>query len=218
MNRRPLRVQWLGRRPYTEVHAQMKELLLARIAGKAPDTLLLVEHQPVFTLGRRKNAQANVLDPGDIPVVQVERGGDVTYHGPGQLTAYPVCALPPHRQDLHAWMHGLEAVVDRVLARWGIQGERDERNTGVWVDGRKIAAIGIACKRWVTWHGVAINIRVDLEHFRRIDPCGMSSTLVTRVADHVDRPPAMRIAADIFGAEFRRWWMDYASEPSLSST
>jgi len=194
----------------------MKELLLARIAGEAPDTLLLVEHEPVFTLGRRRNAGASVLAPGDIPVVQVERGGDATYHGPGQLTAYPICALPPHRQDLHAWLHGLEAVVDRVLARWGIQGERDERNTGVWVDGRKIAAIGIACKRWVTWHGVAINVRVDLDHFKRIDPCGMSSTLVTQVADHVERPPTMREAADTFGAEFRRWWTEYASDTPFS--
>ena len=210
----PLRVEWLGRRPYPEVHAQMRDLLQRRIDGTAPDTLLLVEHEPVYTLGRRRGAAANVKAPGTVPVVQVERGGDVTFHGPGQLTAYPICALPPHRQDLHAWLHGLETVVDRVLARWGIHGTRDARNTGVWVDGQKIAAIGIACKRWVTWHGVALNVSVDLDHFRRIDPCGMDSALVTRVADHTDAPPRMREAADVMAAEFRRWWHAWTAPPS----
>ena len=215
--RSSLRVEWLGRRPYAEVHARMRELLLARIAGEVPDTLLLVEHEAVFTVGRRRNAMQSLLAPGDIPVVQVERGGDVTYHGPGQLTAYPICALPPHRRDLHAWLHGLEQVVDRVLARWGIEGARDARNTGVWVDGKKIAAIGIACKRWVTWHGIAINVRVDLEHFRRINPCGMGSELVTHVAAHIARPPSMREASDTFAAEFRRWWSTYAAVTSSSA-
>jgi len=209
--RRPLRVEWLGRKPYTAVHATMKDALLRRIAGDIPDTLLLVEHTPVFTVGRRRGARASVKAPGEVPVVDVERGGDVTFHGPGQLTAYPICALPDHRQDLHAWLHGLEEVVDRVLDRWGIQGERDDRNTGVWVDGRKIAAIGIACKRWVTWHGVSLNIDVDLAYYQRIDPCGMDSSLVTRVADHADRTPRMREAADIFAAEFRRWWAAYSA-------
>ncbi|HCH62466.1 MAG: lipoyl(octanoyl) transferase [Deltaproteobacteria bacterium] len=210
---RPLRVEWLGRRPYLEVQEEMKALLLRRIAGDAPDTLLLVEHQPTFTVGRRRGAMASVKNPGEVPVVEVARGGDVTFHGPGQLTAYPICALPPHRHDLHAWMHGLEGVVDGVLARWDIKGERDERNTGVWVDGKKIAAVGIACKRWVTWHGVALNIKVNLDYYGRIDPCGMDSSLVTRMADHVSRCPTVRDTARAFSTEFRRWWMDWSKPP-----
>lgn len=212
-SRRPLRVEWLGRAAYPETHARMKDTLLRRIAGEVPDTLLLVEHEPVFTVGRRRGARASVHVPGDVPVVDVERGGDVTFHGPGQLTAYPICALPDHRHDLHAWLHGLEDVTDRVLARWGVSGGRDPRNTGVWVDGKKIAAIGIACKRWVTWHGVSLNLDVNLEFYQRIDPCGMDSALVTRVADHVARPPRMREAADTFGAEFRRWWQTWSAPP-----
>ncbi len=215
---RRLRVEWLGRRPYLEVHAQMKDLLLRRIAGEVPDTLLLVEHEPAFTVGRRRGAMSSIKDPGDVPVLQVERGGDVTFHGPGQLTAYPICALPDHRHDLHAWLHGLETVIDRVLARWDIQGGRDPRNTGVWVDGKKIAAIGIACKRWVTWHGVALNIKVDLDYYSRIDPCGLESSLVTRVADHLPRSPTMREASDTFAAEFRRWWMAWSRPPEAGTS
>lgn len=211
---RPLRVEWLGRRSYVEVHAQMKDLLLRRIAGDVPDTLLLVEHTPTFTVGRRRGAMGSVKAPGDVPVVQVERGGDVTFHGPGQLTAYPICALPEHRHDLHAWLHGLETVVDRVLSRWQIAGGRDDRNTGVWVDGKKIAAVGIACKRWVTWHGVAINVDVDLGYFTRIDPCGMDSTLVTRMVDHASTRPTVKDTAGAFATEFRRWWTDWTATPA----
>ena len=148
-----LRIEWLGRVPYAEAHARQKELLAARIAGDGPDTLLLCEHDPVYTLGRSRGASANVLQAGDVPVVNVERGGDVTFHGPGQLVGYPICGLPEHRHDLHAWLHGLEEVCVRTLGEWGIAGGPDARNTGVWVEGRKIAAIGIACRRWVTWHG-----------------------------------------------------------------
>lgn len=217
-SRSPLRVEWLGRRPYREVHAQMKDLLLQRIRGEVGDTLLLVEHEPVYTVGRRRNARASVRSPGEVPVVDVERGGDVTFHGIGQLTAYPICALPDHRHDLHAWLHGLETVVDRVLARWGIEGARDERNTGVWVEGRKIAAIGIACKRWVTWHGVALNVNVDLSYFHRVDPCGMDSSLVTRVVDHIDRAVTVRDAADLFSTEFRQWWAEWCEGPTITDT
>ncbi len=213
----PLRVEWLGRQPYDTVHRKMRDLLSARIAGEISDTLLLVEHEPVYTVGRRKGAMDNVLLPGDVPVVPVERGGDVTFHGPGQLTAYPICGLPPHRQDLHAYLHGLEHVVDNVLVRFGISGGRDERNTGVWVKGQKIAAMGIACRRWVTWHGFSINVHVDLDWFQRIHPCGMNAALVTRIADHTSPCPTMRTVADVTAAVFRHWWHDWtAAIPSIA--
>jgi len=208
-----LRVEWLGRMPYAEAHARMLALVEARAADKAPDTLLLVEHDPVYTVGRHRDASANVLLPGEVPVVDVKRGGDVTFHGPGQLTAYPVVRLPEHRRDVMGWLHGLETVCTRVVARWGIPGSQDPRNTGVWVEGRKIAAIGIALRRWVSFHGFAINNTVDLGWFQRVNPCGMDSSLVTRIADHA-APPALETLRDAAAEEFGAWWAEWSARPA----
>ena len=205
-----LKVEWLGRVPYRHAHARQREALAARIAGTGPDTLLLCEHDPVFTLGRARGASDNVLQAGDIPVERVERGGNVTYHGPGQLVGYPICGLPEHRHDLHGWLHGLEHVCTQTLAHWGVEGGPDPRNTGVWVQGQKIAAIGIACRRWVTWHGFAINVKMDLEPYNRINPCGMESDLVTTLADHVERSPRLPEVRDAASAAFRRWWREWS--------
>lgn len=206
-----LRVDWLGRVPYAEAHARQKAVLAAVIAGEAPNTLLLCEHDPVFTVGRARGASDNVLLPGEAPVVKVERGGDVTWHGPGQLVGYPICALPEHRHDLHGWLHGLEDVCAEVVGQWGIEGGRDPRNTGVWVGGRKIAAIGIACRRWVTWHGFSVNVSPDLTWFDRIHPCGMDSALVTSMAQELDRAPRLTEVRDAAGAAFRRWWRGWSA-------
>ena len=205
-----LRIEWLGRMPYAEAHQKMLALVEARASGKACDTLLLVEHDPVYTVGRHRDAAANVLLPGDVPVVDVKRGGDVTFHGPGQLTAYPIVHLPEHRRDVMGWLHGLEDVCTRVVARWGIAGLRDERNTGVWVEGRKIAAIGIALRRWVSFHGFAINNTVDLGWFHRVNPCGMDSSLVTRISDHTEAPD-LHTLRDTTAEEFSAWWADWSA-------
>ena len=189
----------------------MTASLDARIQGEIGDTLLLLEHEPVYTLGRRREAASNVLLPGEVPVIEVERGGDVTFHGPGQIVGYPICQLPPHRHDLHGWMRGLETVCTRVLARYGIEGGPDPRNTGVWVDGKKMVAIGVACRRWVTWHGFAMNIDVDLDYFTRIHPCGLESTLVTRLADHMQPCPRIAAIRDALGSEFRNWWREWSA-------
>lgn len=207
-----LKVEWLGRLPYREAHARQVEALTARIAGAGPDTLLLCEHDPVFTLGRARGAADNVLQAGDIPVERVERGGNVTYHGPGQLVGYPICGLPDHRHDLHGWLHGLEHVCVQTLSHWGVEGGSDPRNTGVWVGGQKIAALGIACRRWVTWHGFAINVKMDLEPYNRINPCGMESDLVTTLADHVERTPRLVEVRDAASAAFRKWWREWSAE------
>ncbi len=198
-------VRWLGRRPHGEVHAQMRALVGARLADEVPDTLLLVEHDPVYTVGRARGSRDSLLAPGDVPVVDVERGGNVTFHGPGQVTAYPVCKLPEGRRDLHAWLHGLEDVCTATLAHWGIQGGADPRNTGVWVDERKIAAIGIACRRWVTWHGFAINVDVDLDWFRRIRPCGLAEDTVTTMSAHVRPCPSVQDVAEQAATAFCAW-------------
>ncbi|MEZ4319215.1 MAG: lipoyl(octanoyl) transferase LipB [Myxococcota bacterium] len=176
---------------YREVHALQEFLLGRRIRGEIDDTVLLLEHAPVFTVGRTRGALANVLDPGPAPVVEVERGGDVTWHGPGQLVAYPIVDLRNRREDLHLHMHSLEDAVIRLLADLGVPSGRDDRNTGVWIDGHKVCSIGIACRRWVTWHGLALNVAPDPSWFARINPCGFDSTIMTRLADHLDPCPSL---------------------------
>jgi lipoyl(octanoyl) transferase len=193
----PLRIDWLGRLPYPEAHARMVERLERRLAGDEPDSLLLLEHEPVFTVGRQRGAADSVLDPGDIPVIPVERGGNVTYHGPGQLVGYPIVALPPHRQDIHGYLRGLEDMLIGLLAGYGIAGARDPRNTGVWVGGQKICALGVA-----------------LDAYRRIHPCGMDSTLVTRVVDHAAAPPQLFALRDATATAFRAWWERFAAPPA----
>ncbi len=204
-----LQIERWGLVPYTEAIGAMEQVLAERIAGTRPDTLLLCEHPPTFTVGRTRGASANILDPGDAPVVPVRRGGDVTFHGPGQLVGYPVLGLPTGRQDLHAYLRGLESFLIERLAQHGLLGERDPRNTGVWLNGRKIAAIGIACRRWVTWHGFSLNVDVDLSWFQRINPCGMDSSLVTRMADHLAPPPTLPAVEDEVADAFAAWWSSW---------
>lgn len=177
----------LGRQAYGDAHRIQQEVLAARIAGDVPDTVLLVEHDPVYTLGRKRTSAANVLDAGDVPVVEVERGGDVTFHGPGQLVAYPILQLEGARRDLHDHLRRLEEVAIRTCADFGLQAGRDPRNTGAWVGGRKVCSVGIACRRWVTWHGLALNVDVDLAYFQRVNPCGLESDLLTSMATETGR-------------------------------
>jgi lipoate-protein ligase B len=122
-------------------------------------------------------------------VVEVERGGEATYHGPGQLVAYPILLLPEERRDLHRYLRDLEEVVIRMLAEVEVEGTRRQGLTGVWVGERKIASIGVAVRRWVTWHGFALNLATDLEAFRAFRPCGLDPDVMTRVADLVELPP-----------------------------
>lgn len=203
-------IRW-GRIAYADAHAAMRARLEARVKDQVPDALILCEHDPVYTLGRRRGAEANVLAAGEVPVIPVERGGDVTFHGPGQVVAYPVLRLPPHRQDLHAWLRGLEDVLIATLAGFGVAGGRDARNTGVWVEGRKIAAIGVACRSWVTWHGVALNVRTDLSYYRRINPCGLDPELTTSLEQVLDPCPSWDEAADALARAFADWWETWSA-------
>jgi lipoate-protein ligase B len=179
---------WLGQGvPYEEAHQLQQRILDQRIRGEVEDTLLLLEHADTITLGRARTSADNVLDAGGIPVVRVERGGDVTWHGPGQLVAYPIVAT----RDLHAHLRALEQAVIDLLAGLGLGAGRDPRNTGVWIAGKKVCSIGIACRRWVTWHGLALNVDPDLERFARIRPCGFDADVMTRLADHLDPCPSV---------------------------
>ena len=182
--------------PYAEGHALQRELVEQRIRGEIPDTVILLEHAPVITLGRKAGAEASVIDAGDWPVVRVERGGDATWHGPGQLVAYPIVALEGERRDLHRHLRQLEEAVIALLGDLGLNGVRDPRNTGVWLpsaDGppRKVCSIGIACRRWVSWHGLALNVDPDPAAFLRLRPCGFDPDVMTRLADHLDPCPSV---------------------------
>jgi lipoyl(octanoyl) transferase len=150
------------------------------------DTLFLVEHPHVYTLGRSRAAEANVLAPGDVEVIGIERGGDVTYHGPGQLVAYPIVLLGDGERDLHRYLRNLEEAVIATCARVGVVADREPGKTGVWttVDGmrRKLCSMGIACRKWVCFHGLALNVTTDLAYFRRINPCGFEASVMTSLA------------------------------------
>jgi len=182
-------------------------------APSVDDVVLLVEHPHVITLGRSRSALANVLAAGDVSVVEIERGGDVTYHGPGQLVAYPIVLLGEGERDLHRFLRLLEEAVIRTLARWDLQADREAGATGVWLDGRggrrKICSIGIACRRWVTFHGLALNVTTDLGYFGRINPCGFEAGVMTSMAEELGVGIAMgdvkaALAAELAGVLGRR--------------
>jgi lipoate-protein ligase B len=182
----------LGQAEYQSTWDRQLELVSARQKGEACDTLLLVEHPHVITLGRRRAARANVLLPGDVPVVEIERGGDVTYHGPGQLVAYPIISLADGERDLHRFLRNLEEAIIRTAADLGVTNAgRKPGATGVWVADRKLASIGIACRRWVTFHGLALNVSTDLTYFARINPCGFNSSVMTSLTELLSRPLAL---------------------------
>ena len=175
----PPRLLDLGTREFGEVWALQKELVAQRQRDEIPDTLLLVEHPHVITLGRGTHKE-NVLRPGDTPLFEIERGGDVTYHGPGQLVGYPIFLLRQPERDLHVYLRNLEEALIRAVARFDIAGERKAGWTGVWTSGgaRKLASIGVAVKRWVTLHGFALNVGTDLARFAAINPCGLEATMM----------------------------------------
>ena len=169
--------------PYQEALDWQRDLAEDRIAGRLDhDVLLLLEHPPVVTLGRNSRA-AHVLRPAGVDVFEVERGGDVTYHGPGQLVGYPILDLGGHKKDLHWYLRTLEQALIDALGALAIPAERNPGFTGVWTrgGGRKIASIGIHVKQWVTWHGFALNVTTDLADFERIVPCGIADVVMTSV-------------------------------------
>lgn len=182
-----LDVRRVGRTSYEAAHRFQLELVEARVAGRTGDVLVLTEHDPVVTVGRGTPRGAPAA--GSVPVVEVERGGEATYHGPGQLVAYPILALPPERRDLHRYLRDLEQVVIGVLAEFEVEGTRRPGLTGVWIGERKVCSIGVAVKRWVSYHGFALNLHTDLAAFRGFRPCGLDPDVMTRLADHVELPP-----------------------------
>jgi lipoyl(octanoyl) transferase len=189
----------LGRRAYSEVLELQRSLCRQRISGEIPDDiLLLVEHEPVITLGRGTRAASLPLQPAELErrgvgVFEVERGGDVTFHGPGQLVGYPIVDLRQHREDLHWYLRRLEAGLIAGLAKMGIEAGPNPGLTGVWTQGRKLASIGIHVKQWVTFHGFALNVNTDLSYFDLIVPCGIRDVIMTSVSRELGRDDSVAL-------------------------
>ena len=215
----PSTLDW-GRTRYVSAWQAQDELVKRRIAGEIGDTLVFTEHEPVFTLGLRSGSEQNLMWPADrlaregIEVVKTNRGGDITYHGPGQLVGYAIVSLNA-RRDLHAYLRFLEQVLINSLGSLGLAAARREGKTGIWLDQRKIAAIGVAVKRWVSYHGFALNVQPNLGHFQGIVPCGIASTdgTVTSLAVELGRPVDLSEVKNVVAAEFWRLWPKFWESP-----
>jgi lipoyl(octanoyl) transferase len=201
----------LGLTRYGDAWELQRELFQLRTEGQVPDILLLTEHTHVFTIGKSGSdshllASRPELDSVGADVFHIDRGGDITYHGPGQLVAYPILDLQNFYLDVHRYLRDLEKVIILTLNEYGIAGERDPRYTGVWVGGKKLAAIGVKVSRWITMHGVAINVNSDLSYFNRIIPCGIADRGVTSVeallSRRIDLNEFSRLFVGAFGKVF----------------
>jgi lipoyl(octanoyl) transferase len=195
----------LGSMEYGEALAVQREMAAMRARNEIPDSLILVEHPHVITLGR-KTSPAN-FKPQDIPVFQVERGGDATYHGPGQLVGYPIVMLSDH--DVRRHVRNIEETIIRAVQGWGIRGERVERHPGIWVGGSKLASIGVAVADWVTYHGFALNVNTDLRYFELIRPCGLDPSTMTSMMKLAGR----RVPFDEVKARVAREWSSVTGTP-----
>ena len=205
---RSVKVVDLGLRPYAEVWELQKQLLERVAAGDSGDVLLLCEHPAVITLGRKASVDSDVLDAGRFPIFPIERGGEATYHAPGQIVGYPILYLDESERDLHRVLRHLEEVNIRALARQGVEAGRRPGLTGVWVGDRKVTSVGLAVRKWVTYHGFALNVSNDVSGFEAIRPCGLTAEVMTSVEALVGRPVSLdevkRDLVDAFEAVFGR--------------
>lgn len=198
-----LAVRDLGRMAYRAAWELQKQLVAERHAGRSPDTLLIVEHEPVITVGRgtKDDFLATGNQPaGGLEIVSVERGGQATWHGPGQIVAYPIVKLAAARHDLHGWMRALEEATIRTLAEFGLKAGRREGATGVWIDSqRKLCSIGVTATHWITWHGLALNHEPDLSQFAAINPCGFDAAVMTSMRRELVQGAPMRVVVKRHG-------------------
>lgn len=203
--------------PYGEALEWQRQLADDRIRGRlSHDVLLLVEHPPVVTLGRNAKA-AHLLRPSGIDVFEIERGGDVTFHGPGQLVGYPILDLNGYRRDLHWYLRTLEQALIDGLCLLGIPADRHRGYTGVWTRGKKIASIGIHVKQWVTWHGFALNVTTDLANFDRIVPCGIPGVVMTSVERETGNASREPLWEESVSAVLKGFQTAFGVEPILKN-
>jgi lipoate-protein ligase B len=213
---KPLYKLDLGRTKYKDAWDMQKKIVELRAQNKIPDTLILTEHDPVITMGRA-TVKSNLLTPPDelkkrgIDLFQIERGGDITYHGPGQLVAYPIIDLNNRGRDLHTYLRELEEVVILTIAEFGLTGTRKKGLTGVWVENHKLTAIGVAVKHWISYHGLALNVNTDLSYDQLINPCGITQFPVGSVSSMLNKKVSFNEVkkslaghfADYFGYEMK---------------
>ncbi len=194
----------LGEIDYSAATALQEELLEEKQKGKLPDILLLLEHPHVFTLGRG-GKESNLLSPGEVPVHRTSRGGDITYHGPGQLVVYPLLDLRSKlRKDVHRYLRQLEMTVIAALREFDLEAKRMPPWTGVWIETKKIASIGAAVRRGITCHGLALNVNTDLNYFKRIIPCGLTWAEMTSIQKETGKISSMDRVQKIFLKQFLR--------------
>ena len=208
---RALEVRHLGRVPYGDALALQASLVERRKTGEVPDQLLLLEHPPVITLGvKTRNSRTNIVAPPEalaaegVEVFETGRGGDVTYHGPGQLVGYPILDLKPDRCDVHRYVRDLEEVMILTAGAFGIEAHRSAGLTGAWVGQEKLAAIGVRISKWVTSHGFAFNVTTALRHFQFIVPCGITDRGVTSLGKLLGGPVEMAEVEAAVESAFRR--------------
>ncbi len=203
-----------GRTGYADAWQRQEDLVARRNAGEIGDTLVFTEHNPVYTLGVRKGAEANMIwDEAElarrgIEVHKTNRGGDITYHGPGQIVGYPIINLAA-RKDLHAYLRLLEQVMINTVGTFGLAATRREGKTGIWLGTRKIAAIGVAVKKWTTYHGFALNVDADLAPFGGIVPCGITDGTVTSMKQELGTAPSPEEMKRVLAAEFQQLLADF---------
>jgi len=204
----PLHVRRLGLIPYADGLELQRQLVEDRKAERIPDTLLLLQHPHVLTIGVKKDGRSHIVAPAErlsslgVDVFETGRGGDVTYHGPGQLVGYPIIDLNPDRRDVHRYVRDLEEVMIRVCADYGVAAGRVKGMSGAWVADDKIGAIGVRISRWVTSHGFAFNVTTNIEFFDLIVPCGIADRGVTSLAAKLGRSPTMAEVEDRLVANF----------------
>ncbi|MFI5309323.1 MAG: lipoyl(octanoyl) transferase LipB [Polyangiales bacterium] len=213
---RPLAVRRLGRIGYARALALQESLLEARARGEVEDSLLLLEHDPVITLGRGAKpehvlASRELLAAQGVELFETGRGGDVTYHGPGQLVGYPIIDLSPDRRDVRKYVAGLEEVMIRVAAGLGLTATRISGLNGAWIEDRKLGAVGVRIRRWVTMHGFALNVSTALDAFDLIVPCGIPDKRVTSLERELGRAPTM---ADVELAVVRAFCQVFDAAPA----
>ena len=205
--RRRCAVYRAGQISYRDAYRLQRQLLEERAEGRIPDTLLLLEHPPTITVGKSGKLENILASPEElarkgVSLVFIDRGGDVTYHGPGQLVGYPIFDLRGWGKDIHRYIRNLEEAIIRTLKDFSIESGRDKNHPGVWVDNQEIAAIGLRLKKWITMHGFALNVNTNLEHFSLIYPCGFTDRTATSISQQLGRETSMATVTEILLSHF----------------
>ncbi len=215
-------IDW-GLTAYSDAMEQQKAIVASRKLNETSDHLIFTEHLPVYTLGLRKNAHQHLLWTDDqrntknISIYKSNRGGDVTYHGPGQVVCYPIISLN-ERRDLHAYLRDLEKVVIQSLNHFSLKTGRREGKTGIWIEDRKICAIGVAVRSWITYHGFALNVQPDMEHFKGIIPCGITDGSVTSMCHELGYDVKMSAVKERLAVEFQNIFQNTSRQDAKQKT